>query len=393
MGTKAFLSANEAAAHGVRLANPAVIAAYPITPQTTLVEKLADFIANGELDSTYMMVESEHSAMAASLGSSMMGARTFTASSSQGLLYMCEMLHYTSGARHPVVMADANRSTATPWNIYGDHRDAMAMRDSGFIQLYVESGQEALDTMIQAFKLAEDPEVMIPVMVNLDGFTLTHTYDNVDIPDQEEVNEFLPPFVTTNKMDPADPKCLCATIGPAFHTEGRMQQCEAFEAAKKKIAEIDAEFAKKFGRTYGGMYEEYMCDDADYVIVALGSSAGTVRTTVKELREQGKKVGLIKLRSFRPFPKEFFASIAGKFKALGVIDKSISFGYDGTVYGDVKSSFYGGASAATKTADFICGLGGRDISRDQVAEMYQILENLAAGKEEKEVQFIGRKWD
>ena len=393
MGTKAFLSANEAAAHGVRLANPDVIAAYPITPQTTLVEKLADFCANDELASTYMMVESEHSAMAAALGASMMGVRTFTASSSQGLLYMCEMLHYTSGARHPVVMADANRSTATPWNIYGDHRDAMAMRDAGFIQLYVESGQEALDTMLQAYKLAESPEVMIPVMVNLDGFTLTHTYENVDIPDQTEVDSFLPPFKTTNKMDISNPKSLCATIGPAFHTEGRMQQCEAFEAAKKRIVEIDNEFADKFGRAYGGLYEEFLCEDADYVIVALGSVAGTVRSVVKKLRAEGEKVGLIKLRSFRPFPKEFFVSIAGRFKALGVIDKSVSFGYEGTVYSEVKAALYGGDAHSTKTADFICGLGGRDIADKDVVDMYSILKNLAFGKEEKEVQFIGRKWD
>ena len=234
MGTKAFLSANEAAAHGVRLAKPQVIAAYPITPQTTLVEKLADFIADGQSDARYMMVESEHSAMAAALGASMMGARTFTASSSQGLLYMCEMLSYVSGARHPVVMADANRSTATPWNIYGDQRDAMAMRDSGFVQLYVESGQEALDTMLMAYRLAEDPEVMLPVMVNLDGFTLTHTYDLVDIPDQADVDRFLPPFQTTNKLDMNNPMTLCATVGPAYHTEGRIQQCLALRPPSGK---------------------------------------------------------------------------------------------------------------------------------------------------------------
>ena len=390
MGTKAFLSANEAAAHGVRLVKPQVIAAYPITPQTTLVEKLADFIADGQSDARYMMVESEHSAMAAALGASMMGARTFTASSSQGLLYMCEMLSYVSGARHPVVMADANRSTATPWNIYGDQRDAMAMRDSGFVQLYVESGQEALDTMLMAYRLAEDPEVMLPVMVNLDGFTLTHTYDLVDIPDQTDVDRFLPPFQTTNKLDMNNPMTLCATVGPAYHTEGRIQQCLAFETAKRKIQEIDTEFGKIFGRTYHGMYEEYCCEDADLVLVASGSVAGTTRVVVDELRGQGRKVGMIKLKSFRPFPKEFFASIGGKFKALGVIDKSVSFGYDGTIFGDVKSSMYGQGS--TKTANFICGLGGRDVSKDMIAEMFGVLQNLSDGKSEDEVQFIGKRW-
>ena len=350
MGKKAFLSSNEAAAHGVRLARPQVIAAYPITPQTTLVEKLADFVADGQSNAKYMMVESEHSAMAAALGA----------------------------------------STATPWNIYGDQRDAMAMRDSGFVQRYVESGQEALDTMIQAYRLAEDPEVMLPVMVNLDGFTLTHTYDLVDIPEQEEVDRFLPPFVTKNKLDMNDPKVLCGTIGPAYHTEGRIQQCQAFETAKRKIQEIDAEYARIFGRSYHGMYEEYRCEDAELVIVATGSVAGTTRVVVNELREMGWKVGMIKLKSFRPFPKEFFASISGKYKALGVIDKSVSFGYDGTIYGDVKSSMYG--SGDTKMANFICGLGGRDVSKDMIAEMFEVLRNLSEGKHEDEVQFIGKRW-
>ena len=287
-------------------------------------------------------------------------------------------------------MADANRSTATPWNIYGDQRDAMAMRDSGFVQLYVESGQEALDTMLMAYRLAEDPEVMLPVMVNLDGFTLTHTYDLVDIPDQADVDRFLPPFQTTNKLDMNNPMTLCATVGPAYHTEGRIQQCLAFETAKRKIQEIDAEFGKIFGRTYHGMYEEYCCEDADLVLVASGSVAGTTRVVVDELRGQGRKVGMIKLKSFRPFPKEFFASIGGKFKALGVIDKSVSFGYDGTIFGDVKSSMYGQGS--TKTANFICGLGGRDISKDMIAEMFGVLQNLSDGKSEDEVQFIGKRW-
>lgn len=389
MGQKAFLSGNEAAAHGVRLARPKVVAAYPITPQTTLVEKISDFIADGDMDAKYMLVESEHSAMAASLGASMMGARTFTASSSQGLLYMCEMLSYVSGARHPVVMTDANRSTATPWNIFGDQRDAMAMRDCGWIQLYVESGQEALDTVIQAYKLAEDPEVMTPVMVNLDGFTLTHTYDLVEIPDQDKVDKFLPPFETTNKLDMKHPKGLCITIGPDLHPEGRYLQQQAFEIAKKKIQQIDEEYAGMFGRKYFGMYEEYKTDDAELAIVATGSSAGTTRVVVDMLREQGKKVGMIKLRSFRPFPKEFFQSLGSKFKAMGVIDKSISFGYDGTIFGDVKGSMYG---STTKMANFIAGLGGRDISKENIVEMFEKLENLAAGKDEKEVQFTGLRW-
>ena len=390
MGIRERISGNEAIAYAMKQINPDVMGAYPITPSTEIPQYFSTYVDNGEVDTEFIAVESEHSAMAAALGASMMGARTFTASSSQGLLYMCEMLSYVSGARHPVVMADANRSTATPWNIYGDQRDAMAMRDSGFVQLYVESGQEALDTMLMAYRLAEDPEVMLPVMVNLDGFTLTHTYDLVDIPDQADVDRFLPPFQTTNKLDMNNPMTLCATVGPAYHTEGRIQQCLAFETAKRKIQEIDAEFGKIFGRTYHGMYEEYCCEDADLVLVASGSVAGTTRVVVDELRGQGRKVGMIKLKSFRPFPKEFFASIGGKFKALGVIDKSVSFGYDGTIFGDVKSSMYGQGS--TKTANFICGLGGRDISKDMIAEMFGVLQNLSDGKSEDEVQFIGKRW-
>jgi pyruvate ferredoxin oxidoreductase alpha subunit len=390
MSKKAFLSANEAAAHGVRLARPHVVSAYPITPQTTLVEKLADFLADGNADFRYMMVESEHSAMAAALGASMMGARAFTASSSQGLLYMCEMLSYVSGARHPVVMVDANRATATPWSIYGDHRDALAMRDSGWIMLFVESGQEALDTVIQAFKIAEDPEVMTPVMVNLDGFTLTHTYDMVEIPDIEMVDRFLPPFVTTNKLDLNDPKTLCQTVGPDYHAEGRYLQQQAFEIAKGKIVAVDKKYGEIFGRSYGGLVEEYCCDDAEVAIVAMGSVAGTVRVVVDALREEGKKVGLIKIRSFRPFPKEYFAGLRDRFLAIGVIDRSISFGFEGTVFSEVKSSLYG---SKTKLADYIVGLGGRDIPKHLISKMFEKLLSPALGKDGKEVQFLGMRWE
>lgn len=390
MKNKAFLSANEAAAYGVKLSRPDVVSAYPITPQTTLVEKLADFLANGEANFKYMMVESEHSAMASVLGASMMGARTFTASSSQGLLYLCEMLHYVSGARHPIVMVDANRSIATPWNIFGDQRDAMAMRDSGWIMLFVESGQEALDTVIQAYKIAEDPEVMTPVMVNIDGFTLTHTYDMVEIPEQEQVDKFLPPFKTSNKMDMNDPKTLCQSVGPDYHAEGRKLQQEAFEIAKKKIVTVNDEYAKLTGRSYGGLIEEYRCDDAEVVLVAMGSVAGTVRVVVDEMRKSGKKVGLIKIRSYRPFPKEYFESIRNRFKAVGTIDRSISFGFDGTLFSEVKSAMYG---SNAKMANYIVGLGGRDISKPQIELMFNKLFNIASGNKEDEVQFLGMRWE
>ena len=390
MGKNAFLSANEAAAYGVLLSKPHVVAAYPITPQTTLVEKLADFLANGEAGFNYMMVESEHSALAATHGASMMGARTFTATSSQGLLYMYEMLNYVSGARHPVIMVDANRATATPWNIYGDQRDVIAVRDSGWIMLFVESGQEALDTVIQAYKLGEDPEIMIPVMVNLDGFTLTHTYDMVEVPDQVMVDRFLPPFKTTNRMDPDDPKTLCHSVGPNYHTEVRVLQQEAFERAKTKIVEIDGEYYKMFGRKYGGMVEEYRVGDADCVLVAMGSVAGTIRACVDMLREKGEKAGMIKVRSFRPFPKEYFASLRGRFRSMGVISKDISFGYEGALFTEIKAAM---CCSKTIFRNYIAGLGGRDISKELIFKLFEKLRSAEPGEEPGEVQFAGLRWD
>lgn len=385
---KAFLSANEAAAYGVKLSRPKVVSAYPITPQTTLVEKLADFKAAGEADFRYMMVESEHSAMACALGVSMMGARVFTATSSQGLLYMCEMLHYVSGARHPVVMVDANRATAAPWNIYGDQRDVYSMRDCGWIILFVESGQEALDTVVQAYRIAEDPEVLIPVMVNLDGFTLTHTYDLVDIPDQALVDQYLPPFQTSNKMDLNAPKTLCMTVGPDYHAEGRLLQQKAFGNAAGLVARADREYAALTGRSYGGMLEEYKCDDAELVLVATGSVAGTTRMVVDALREQGKKLGLIKLRCYRPFPKAYFAGLGNRFKGVGVIDRSISFGFDGTLFSEVKSAMYGSDAIMR---NYIVGLGGRDIPKEVITEMCENLQKAVWGFGE-EIRFLGMRW-
>ncbi|MCL2437348.1 MAG: pyruvate ferredoxin oxidoreductase [Clostridiales bacterium] len=390
MSKKAFLSANEATAYGVLLSRPHVVAAYPITPQTTLVEKLADFEASGEADFKYMMVESEHSALAAAQGASLMGARTFTASSSQGLLYMCEMLSYVSGARNPIVMADVNRSTSIPWNIYGDQRDALAMRDSGWIMIFVESGQEALDMIIQSYKLAEDPEVMTPVMVNLDGFTLSHTYDLVEIPDQGLVDKFLPPFKTINKFDMENPQTLCQTVGPDFHTEVRVTQQAAFEVAKRKIVEIDSEYGKMFGRSYGGLVEEYRTEDADYVLVAMGSVVGTMRMCVDMLREKGEKVGMIKVRSLRPFPKEYFVSLRNRFKSMGVISRDISFGYEGTLFTEIKAAML---CSSTKYVNYIAGIGGRDIHKNMINGFFEELKEIANGKETAEVKFAGLRWE
>ncbi|KJS84487.1 MAG: pyruvate ferredoxin oxidoreductase [Peptococcaceae bacterium BICA1-8] len=391
MEKKHFLSGDEAVAYAVKLCKPDVIAAYPITPQTVIVEKISEFVAAKEMDCQYLHVESEHSAMAASMGASLMGSRTFTATSSQGLLYMCEMLHYVSGSRFPIVMVNANRTVAAPWNIYGDHRDSLSQRDSGWIQIYVENAQEALDATIQAYKIAENSCVSLPVMVNLDGFVLTHTYELVDIPNQEMVDEFLPSFTTTNKLDFNNPKSLCFSASPEWQTEFRYQQYEAMEAAKKIINKADEEFGKIFGRYYGGMIEEYRCADADYALVAMGSVAGTTRLVVDKLREEGKKVGLVKLRSYRPFPKEYFQKLGRRVKAVGVIDRDISFGYEGAVYSDVKGALFH-PGAQVKTINFIAGLSGRDITKEYLTEMYQKLEAIDKGQNIAEVQFTGLRW-
>lgn len=388
---KNFISGDEAVAYAARLCRPEVIAAYPITPQTIIIEKISEFIASDEMKCQFLLMESEHSAMAASMGASMMGCRTFTATSSQGLLYMSEMLHYVSGSRFPIVMINANRTVAAPWNIYCDHRDSISERDSGWMQLYVENGQEALDTLIQAYKVAENSKVLTPIMINLDGYVLTHTYELIDIPEQEDVDEFLPPYNAINKFDFDNPKSLSFTASPEWQTEFRYQQQEAMENAKKVIEEVDEEYGNKFGRSYGGMIDEYYVKDADYVIVAMGSVVGTSRLVVYELRKQGKKVGLVKIRSYRPFPKEYFKELGKKVKAVGVIDRDISFGYEGAVYSEVKSSLYT-PGVDVKTINFIAGISGRDITKQYIADMFGQLETADLGKEVEEVQFTGLRW-
>jgi pyruvate ferredoxin oxidoreductase alpha subunit len=391
VGEKRFLSGNEAAAEAVRLCRPVVIAAYPITPQTTLVEKLSEFVVDKVFPCKYLLVESEHSAMAVVMGASMMGSRVFTATSSQGLLYMCEMLSYVSGSRYPVVMVNANRATATPWSIFGDHRDSLAMRDSGWIQLYVESGQEALDTIIQAYRIAEDPTVMIPVMVNLDGFTLTHTYDLVVVPAQEQVDSYLPPYQTANKLSLEKPMSLSFSLGPELHLESRRQQQRAFGRAAEVISKADAEYGRIFGRSYSGMVETYACDDAEYILTVLGAVAGTTRVVVDALRAEGQKVGMIRLRSLRPFPGEFFAGLGGACRVLGVIDRDISFGYEGALYTEIRSAMLSGGGGI-RTMNFIFGLGGRDMPKSEIREMYVKMMNLASGEPEEELQYIGARW-
>jgi pyruvate ferredoxin oxidoreductase alpha subunit len=386
-----FLNGDEAVAYGAKLCRPQVIAVYPITPQTVVVERLSEFVANNLMECEYIHVESEHSAMCAAMGASLVGARAFTATSSQGLAYMHEMLHYVSGSRFPIVMMNANRTLAAPWNIFADQRDSLAQRDTGWIQVYVENGQEALDMIIQAYAIAENDGVYTPVMVNLDGYANTHTFELVNLPEQHEVDEFLPPFKSRNAIDFKHPRSFCITASPEWNMEFRYQQQEAMNQARKVIAEVDKKFGDKFGRYYGGLVEEYRCTGAEVVLVGMGSVVGTSRIVVDKLRDRGLKVGLVKLRFYRPFPAEYFKSLGLRVKAIGIIDRDISFGYEGALASDIKSALVS-AGVCPQAINFIAGIAGRDITKENIQEMYDRLFNLTKGQEEKEQQFIGLRW-
>ncbi|MCK4803859.1 MAG: pyruvate ferredoxin oxidoreductase, partial [Spirochaetes bacterium] len=278
-----FISGNDAVAIGAKLARPHVISAYPITPQTVVVERLSEMVEDGSLKAEFMHVESEHSAISAAMGASVVGARTFTATSSQGLLYMAEGLYYAAGGRFPIVMMNANRSLALPWSIYGDQSDSLSQLNSGWIQIYVEDAQEALDMVIQAYKIAEDPAVLTPFMVNLDGFVLTHTYEPVSIPDQAEVDKFLPPFSTHNKMSFEKPMNMGMSTTPQDNQEYKFQQHSAILSSVEAIKRVDIEFGEFFNRRYGGLVEEYCCNDAEVVLITLGSITGTARAVTDRM--------------------------------------------------------------------------------------------------------------
>ena len=378
-----FLSGNEAFAYGVRLARPHVISAYPITPQTIVVEKLSEFVEDGSLKSEFIHVESEHSALSCAMGASSVGARAFTATSSQGLLYMAECLPYAAGGRFPIVMMNANRSTALPWNIYGDQRDSLSQLDSGWIQAYAENAQEALDLALMSFYIAEHKRVSTPFMANLDGFVLTHTYEVVDVPTAEQADEFLPPFETENKMSLTKPKNLGFSAGPDTNTFFKYKEHTGLLNVKKAVTEAESRFESIFGRHYSGLTENYRTDDADYILITLGSISGLVREIVDKLREQGEKAGLLRIRYMRPFPNEEIAKAVKNAKAVGVLEKDISFGNEGTVYTNVNSALQK-AGISIPTSDYIGGLGGRNISPWEIENIFEELK-----QEKSSVKFLG----
>lgn len=383
---KVFVSGDEAVALGARLARPNVVAAYPITPQTIVVERISEMVEDGSFNTEFMHVESEHSAISAVMGASAVGARTFTATSSQGLAYMAEGLHYASGGRFPVVMMNANRSLALPWSIFGDLRDSLSLLDSGWIQVYVENAQEALDMTIQAYKIAEHKNVLTPFMVNLDGFILTHTYEEIHLPEQEKVDQFLPPFETPNKMSPEEPKNLGFSTSPEDNMEFKYQQHKAMMDSMEIIKQTDKEFGDLFGRYYHDVLEEYKTEDAEVVLITVGSVTGTARIVVDLMREQGKKVGLIKLRYLRPFPKEELKEAVKHAEVIGVLDKDISFGYEGTIYTNVRSVL--SELSGIRSVNFVGGMGGRDISKTDIGYMFDSMLNPQTTEKQKNVEFI-----
>ncbi len=380
---KQFLSGNEAFACGARLARPQVISAYPITPQTIVVERLAEMVEDGSLQSDFIHVESEHSALSCAMGASAVGARTFTATSSQGLLYMAECLTYASGGRFPIVMMNANRATALPWNIYGDQRDSLSQLDCGWIQAYAADGQESLDLALMSYYIAEHPAVSTPFMVNLDGFVLTHTYEVVDVPEQALADQFLPPYRTENKLDLDHPRNLAFSAGPDTNYMFKYKEHVGMCNAVAVIREAEARFAAIFGRQYSGMMECYRTGDADYILITLGSIAGLARETVDKLREQGQKVGLLRLRYLRPFPNEELAAAVQHARSVAVLEKDVSFGNEGTVYTNVNSALQK-AGLALPSSNFIGGLGGRNIAGEEIEEIFAWLQKVKTT-----VRFLG----
>ena len=372
--SKKFLSGNEAFAEGIRLAKPDVISAYPITPQTIVVERLSEMVEDGSLKSEFIHVESEHSALSCAIGASAAGARAFTATSSQGLLYMAECLYYASGGRFPIVMMNADRSTALPWNIYGDQRDSLSQLDSGWIQVYAENAQEALDLALMSWRIAEDSRVSTPVMVNLDGFVLTHTYETVEIPEQAQADRFLPPYVTGNRIDFDNPKNMAFSAGPDTNFIFKYKAHRGLLAAKEVVAETEDAFTEIFGRAYTGLLEQYRTEDADYILVTLGSIAGLCRETADKLRQQGVKAGVIRIRYMRPFPNAEIADALKNAKAFGVLEKDISFGNEGTVYTNVNSALQK-AGIQLPGYNFIGGLGGRNISAGEIGQIFADIQN------------------
>ncbi len=381
---QAMLTGNHAQSLAAKLARVQVIAAYPITPQTTIVERLAEMVASGELPAEFLEVESEHSALQACISAAAVGARTYTATSSQGLLLMHELLHWASGLRVPIVMGVVNRAVAPPWNIYADHSDTVAQRDTGWIQYYCESNQEVLDTVLQAYKVAEDAHVLLPAMIAEDAFYLSHTFEPVDAPAPWAVDAFLPPFALPYGLDVDRPARFGSFMPPDQYMEHRQNIAEGMDASLAVIEDVEREFAEVFGRDHGGVLPLDGCEDADAVLVVSGTAASTARAVAREMRDEGRKVGIAKLRVFRPWPVAAFRALAAKVPRLAVLDRSYTFGFGGAVFQEVRNAVQS-PRAGPLVRGYIAGLGGRDIVP---ATIRTIFEDILA-KDEPDVSWVG----
>ena len=390
MGIRERLSGNEAAATAMKQINPDVVAAFPITPSTEIPQYFSTFVSNGVVDTEFVAVESEHSAMSACIGAEAAGARAMTATSANGLSLMWEMIYIASSLRLPIVMSLVNRAVSGPLNIHCDHSDAMGVRDSGWIQLFSETNQEAYDNLIMAHRIAENKDVLLPLMVCQDGFITSHSIENIELIEDEKVKEFVgqykPEHYLLNKKEPI-------AIGPldlqAYLFEHKAQQAKAMIAAKKVILEVAEEFEKLTGRKYG-FFEEYKLDDAEIAIVCMNSTAGTAKTTVNKLREQGIKAGLLKVRVFRPFPAKEIAEALKNLKAIAVLDKADSLNAaGGALFEDITSGMFVN-NVNVPTVNYVYGIGGRDTTVEDLEKVYRdLLEIKDSGKIENPYRYLG----
>ncbi len=383
------LTGNDAVSYAMKQINPDVVAAYPITPQTSIVEKFADYVSNGEVDTEMVLVESEHSAMSACVGSSAAGARTMTATSSQGLALMWEIMYIAAGLRLPIVMPIVNRALSAPINIHCDHSDVMGARDSGWIHIFCENAQESYDNTIMAIRIAEHPDVQLPTSINLDGFIISHEVANVTVYDDKKVKEFIGDFrPRVSLLDIKKP----VTVGPLdlqdYYFEHRRQIADGMVKGLGVIKSVTDEFNKKFGRSYG-FIEGYKMEDADAVIVGLGSTMGTLKDIVDTARKAGKKIGLLKIRVFRPFPTQELVEALKGMKAIAVLDRADSLNaVGGPLFGDIKAALYGLSNALI--TNYIYGLGGRDITEGNLNTVIdEILSAAKTKKSARELTYLG----
>lgn len=384
------LDGNKAAAYAVLLCRPDVVAIYPITPQTSLLEQLCQFKAEGLLEADLVEVEGENSAMSVCIGTSAAGGRAFTSTSSMGLAFMYDTYLFAAGQRVPMVMAVANREAAPPHSVSAGQQDTILLKDAGWIQFYVENCQEIFDAMIMAYKLSEDPEILVPVNVCYDGFYLSHLTERVEIPSRADVTRFLGPPSGAGRtvIDPEKPLVFASFIIGELYAEYRHKHCAAMDRAKTRIDEIDEEFRKAFGRGYGGQIEEYRTEDAEMVLITMGSPSGTAKVVIDRKRDEGKRIGLIKIRSLRPFPRErLVKALEGK-KVVGTIDRNVCFGWgSGHTFVEIKAAI-NDLPNRPALLGFIDGLGGCDITLEHIERVAGIMQQASDGKPCKEVTWL-----